>query len=808
MKISYNWLKEFVDFSFTPEELSEILTNTGLEVEGIEKIEAVKGGLVGVIVGEVMSCTKHPDADKLNVTEVFTGSETLQIVCGAPNVAKGQKVLVATVGCTLYPTPEEPFTIKKAKIRGVESNGMICAEDELGIGKDHNGIMVLPTETQPGTLASSYFNFSDDYIFEIGLTPNRADAMGHIGVARDIAAYQSFHFKKKSSVKNPIADKINFPPNSDELKISILDDNCLRYIGLKISGITVSPSPEWLQQRLRSIGVAPINNIVDVTNYVMRELGTPLHAFDAEKLGNKIVVRSANQNETLITFDKIQRTFKGGELVICDENSPVCIAGVLGGFDSGVSQNTKDIFLESAVFDMTSVRKTARLHGINSDASFRFERGVDKTLTELAIRRACQMIVELSGGTIVTSLIDQSNVQYHQNKISFSPEEINSILGTSISDADLEGILLSLDFEITKENNLWTALVPYYRIDVERTCDLAEEVLRIYGFNNVMIPERMTMSVQTQNGIDTHEVKSTIAEFLVANGFVEAMNNSLTKSNYYKEISFLRQHSSEAVRLLNPLSQDLEFLRTSLIPGLLENITYNQNRQSVDLRFFEFGKSYIYNENGYQEKNWLTLVVTGRKNEENWVNSTESTDFYFTKGIAEKLLIRLGLSSKLEYQYNESSLLSELVIGSIHKKQLLNIGKLNQEVQRFFDIKKPVFIVEINWEVLTEILETVKIQFKELPKTFVVRRDFSLLLDKTVGFTEIEKTARQIDKKLLRDINLFDVYEGDKLEKDKKSYAVSFHFQDDERTLVDKEIDGIMDKIRKALEEKFAAQLR
>jgi phenylalanyl-tRNA synthetase beta chain len=808
MKISYNWLKEFVDFSFTPEELSEILTNTGLEVEGIEKIEAVKGGLVGVIVGEVMSCTKHPDADKLNVTEVFTGSETLQIVCGAPNVAQGQKVLVATVGCTLYPTPEEPFTIKKAKIRGVESNGMICAEDELGIGKDHNGIMVLPTETQPGTLASSYFNFSDDYIFEIGLTPNRADAMGHIGVARDIAAYQSFHFKKKSSVKNPIADKINFPPNNDELKISILDDNCLRYIGVKISGISVSPSPEWLQQRLRSIGVAPINNIVDVTNYVMRELGTPLHAFDAEKLGNKIVVRSANQNETLITLDKIQRTFKGGELVICNENSPVCIAGVLGGFDSGVSQNTKDIFLESAVFDMTSVRKTARLHGINSDASFRFERGVDKTLTELAIRRACQMIVELSGGTITTSLIDQSNVQYHQYKISFSPEEINSILGTSISDADLEGILLSLDFEITKENNLWTALVPYYRIDVERTCDLAEEVLRIYGFNNVMIPERMTMSVQTQTGIDTHEVKSTIAEFLVANGFVEAMNNSLTKSNYYKEISFLRQQSSDAVRLLNPLSQDLEFLRTSLIPGLLENITYNQNRQSVDLRFFEFGKSYINNENGYQEKNWLTLVVTGRKNEENWVNSTESTDFYFTKGIAEKLLIRLGLSSKLEYHYNESPLLSELVIGSIHKKELLSIGKLNQEVQRFFDIKKPVFIVEINWEVLTEILETVKIQFKELPKTFVVRRDFSLLLDKSVGFTEIEKTARQIDKKLLRDINLFDVYEGDKLEKDKKSYAVSFHFQDDERTLVDKEIDGIMDKIRKALEEKFAAQLR
>lgn len=808
MKISYNWLKEFVDFSFTPEELSEILTNTGLEVEGIEKIEAVKGGLAGVIVGEVMSCTKHPDADKLNVTEVFTGSETLQIVCGAPNVAQGQKVLVATVGCTLYPTPEEPFTIKKAKIRGVESNGMICAEDELGIGKDHNGIMVLPKETQPGTLASSYFNFSDDYIFEIGLTPNRADAMGHIGVARDIAAYQSFHLKKKSIVNNPIVDKIEFPTKNDEVKVSILDDNCLRYIGVKISGITVSPSPEWLQQRLRSIGVAPINNIVDVTNYVMRELGTPLHAFDAKKLGNKIVVRTANQNETLITLDKIQRTFKGGELVICDDNSPVCIAGVLGGFESGVTQDTTEIFLESAVFDMTSVRKTARLHGINSDASFRFERGVDKTLTELAIRRACQMIVELSGGTIVTSLIDQTKVPYHQNKITFSPKEINTILGTNISDADLEGILSSLDFEITKENALWTAIVPFYRIDVERTCDLAEEVLRIYGFNNVVIPERMTMSVQTQSGINGHQVKSTTSEFLVANGFIEAMNNSLTKSNYFKDISYFKQQAPKAVQLLNPLSQELEFLRTSLVPGLLENITYNQNRQAVDLRFFEFGKSYSTNENGYQEKNWLTLVVTGRKNEENWVNGSELTDFYFTKGIAEKLLIRLGLSSKLEYQYNENSLFSEIAIGSIHKKELLTIGKLNHDVQYFFDIKKPVFIVELDWEVLIEILGTVKIQFKELPKTFVVRRDFSLLLNKSVKFTEIEKIASQIDKKLLRNINLFDVYEGDKLDKNKKSYAVSFYFQDDERTLTDKEIDGVMEKIRISLEERLSAQLR
>jgi len=805
MKISYNWLKEFVDFSFTPEELSEILTNTGLEVEGIEKIEAIKGGLAGVIVGEVMSCTKHPDADKLNVTEVFTGSETLQIVCGAPNVAQGQKVLVATVGCTLYPTPEEPFTIKKAKIRGVESNGMICAEDELGIGKDHNGIMVLPIETQPGTLASSYFNFSDDYIFEIGLTPNRADAMGHIGVARDIAAYQSFHFKKKSSVKNPNSDKVSFPPISDELKTSILDDNCLRYIGVKISGITVSPSPEWLQQRLRSIGVTPINNIVDVTNYVMRELGTPLHAFDAKKVGNKIVVRSANQNETLITLDKIQRTFKGGELVICDENSPVCIAGVLGGFDSGVSQNTKDIFLESAVFDMTSVRKTARLHGINSDASFRFERGVDKTLTELAIRRACQMIVELSGGTITTSLVDQSKVTFCKNKISFSPEEINSILGTYISDADLEGILSSLDFEITKENYLWTAAVPLYRIDVERTCDIAEEVLRIYGFNNVDISDSMKISIPK---IGINDCRKRISSFLVNQGFFEAMNNSMISSSVRTFFTSQDNSNLNDITVLNPLSKELGVMRFSLLPGLLENLKHNQNRQNTNLRLFEFGKTYSKLNNEYFERNLISGIVTGNKMEENWINSKSEVDFYYLKGIIENILSQLSPknTSISNSQYHSNSSVGLLYI--INGRTIGQIGIMDNSILNHYSIKKPVYYFEFDIDELNQLFNNNSLNYKELPKAFYLRRDISIIIKNSVTFEEIKNTSFGVENRILIDVNLFDVYKDKNIPDGYKSYSISYLFQHEEKTLTDNYVDSIISKIMNSIEKTFDAKRR
>ena len=808
MKISFNWLKEFIEIPYTPERVAEILTDTGLEVEGIEKIESVKGGLTGVVVGEVISCDKHPDADKLNITEVFIGSDKLQIVCGASNVAVGQKVLVATVGCTLYPSPEEPFTIKKAKIRGVESNGMICAEDELGLGNDHNGIMVLPKDTSPGLPAAEFFKFSDDFIFEIGLTPNRSDAMGHIGVARDLAAYLSFHNKTQIKVKNHQPKLLVDKHATSNLHVDIVDPNCHRYMGVRISGVTISPSPEWLQQKLRSLGVSPINNVVDITNYVMRELGTPLHAFDASILGEKVVVRPAEPNEKLVTLDKVERSFKGGEMLICDEKSPVCIAGVMGGLHSGVSEKTCDIFLEAAVFDMVAVRKTARLHGINSDSSFRFERGVDRTLTELAIHRAGSLILDIAGGTLSSPLIDKQTTEFEEKVVDITPEDINSLLGTSISDKELEDILCSLDFKIEKKNTKWVVNVPLYRIDVVRPCDIAEEVLRIYGFNNVAIPERMHMSIQTRNGIDQEDVRSTISEFLVANGFLEAMNNSLTKGIYFQEIEFLQKEKASAVKLLNPLSQDLDYLRASLIPGLLENIAYNQNRQAVDLKFFEFGKSYKEISGKYIEESWLTLAITGRKNEENWINDSKLTDFYFVKGIVEKILVRMGLAAKTIFKPTEDNIFSEGLTGSIYKKDLIKIGQVAEDIQEYFGIKKPVFIVEINWKKFLQTLETVTIAYTELPKSFVVRRDFSLLLGKEINFSEIEHISRKIDSQLLKNVNLFDVYEGEKLEKDKKSYAVSFHFQHSEKTLTDNEIDSIMGKIRKALEQELGAQLR
>ena len=808
MKISLDWLKEFIDLTLSPEEIASILTSTGLEVESFEKLEIVKGGLNGVVIGEVVSCKKHHDADKLKITEVFIGYETLQIVCGAPNVSKNQKVLVATVGSTLYPSPDAPFSIKKSKIRGVESNGMICAEDELGVGNDHNGIMVLPNDVIPGTKASEYFNFSSDYIFEIGLTPNRSDALGHLGVARDIAAYLTYHNKEAVSLKKPPITSLNSIINNNKLKVEVIDSNCLRYMGIRVSNVSILPSPEWLQQRLRSIGVAPINNVVDITNFVMRELGTPLHAFDSKVIGNHIVVRTAKNNEKLTTLDKQNRIFNGTEMLICSDKSAACIAGVMGGIESGVSNETKEIFLESAVFDMVSIRKTARLHGINSDASFRFERGVDRSLTEMALLRACYLILEIAGGQISSELIDIQKEKINEKYISFNPEEINQLLGTTISHDDIEKILISLDFVITKDKNDWNVKIPIYRIDVERVCDIAEEVLRIYGFNNVEVPEKMAISIQEQKGIDEFKVRGIISEFLVSKGFAEAMNNSLSKKDYYNKLLFYQESKDQAVKLLNPLSQDLEILRQSLIPGLLENISFNQNRQSNDLKLFEYGNTYHRISNDYRENNWLTIVMTGKKHEENWINNSNLTDFFYVKGIAENLMSRLGFLNKLEFINAEDSHFSSCLSGVFLRNEILKIGQLSLDYQKYFDLKNTVFVININWKNLIDALNTIRITFKELPKSFVVRRDFSLLLDKKIEFSEIQSIAKKTEKNILKKVNLFDVYEGEKLEKNKKSYAVSFHFQDGDKTLKDNEVDSIMEKIRSALEKQLGAQLR
>ncbi|MFM7467496.1 MAG: phenylalanine--tRNA ligase subunit beta, partial [Crocinitomicaceae bacterium] len=583
------------------------------------------------------------------------------------------------------------------------------------------------------------------------------------------------------------------------------DDNCLRYIGVKISGITVSPSPEWLQQRLRSIGVAPINNIVDVTNYVMRELGTPLHAFDAKKVGNKIVVRSANQNETLITLDKIQRTFKGGELVICDENSPVCIAGVLGGFDSGVSQDTTDIILESAVFDMTSVRKTARLHGINSDASFRFERGVDRTLTELATLRACQMIVELSGGTITTSLVDQSKVAFSQNKISFSPEEINSILGTNISDADIEGILSSLDFEITKENNLWTAAVPLYRIDVERTCDIAEEVLRIYGFNNVGISDSMKISIPK---IGINDCRKRISSFLVNQGFFEAMNNSMISSSVRTFFTTQDNSNLNDIAVLNPLSKELDVMRFSLLPGLLENLKHNQNRQNTNLRLFEFGKTYSKLNNEYCERNLISGIVTGNKMEENWINSKSEVDFYYLKGIIENILSQLSPENRSitnsPYRSNSSVGLMYIING----RTIGQIGIMDNSILNHYSIKKPVYYFEFDIDELNQLFNNNTLNSKELPKTFYLRRDISIIIKNSVTFEEIKNTSFGVENRILINVNLFDVYKDKNIPEGYKSYSISYLFQHEEKTLTDNYVDSIISKIMNSLEKTFDAKRR
>jgi len=790
-----------VDFSYSPEELAEILTNTGLEVENTEKIEVVKGALAGVVVGEVLSCSQHPDADKLYVTQVYTGQEALQIVCGAPNVSKGQKVLVATVGSTIYPFSENPVTIKKAKIRGIESNGMLCAEDELGIGTDHNGIMVLPSETQPGTLASSYFNFDVDYVFEIGLTPNRADAMGHIGVARDLAAYQSFHSKQKSKVKAPFTRNINFPQSQGGINISVIDDNCMRYMGVQLSGIKVSPSPDWLQRRLRSVGVSPVNNVVDVTNYVMRELGTPLHAFDASKLGNSVVIRSAIKGEELVTLDKIKRTFKGGELLICDNNSPMCIAGVLGGQESGISEGTSDIFLESAVFDMTAVRKTARLHGINSDASFRFERGVDKSLTEIAIRRACQLLIDIAGATITSSLFDKSQIKFAQKTIEFSPAEINSILGARISETELEEILISLDFEIAKEDQIWKVLVPHCRIDVERTCDLAEEVLRIYGFNTIEAPEKMAISLPNSR---PNDCRQKMANYLVSNGFYEAMNNSMTSPDYASLIPV----EQEIVKITNPLSQDLQVMRFSLLPGLLENIVHNQNRQVSDMKLFEFGKTYTASKGTFVEKNIIAGILTGKKMEENWINSQDDVDFFFAKGIVENMLDALFSFDSLE-TFQPAVEIFDYGFNYAHNNvKIGEIGKVSNRIASEFNIKKPVYFFQFEIEALNLLYNKQCIEFQELPKTFFLRRDLSLLVKNVVSYEEIKKSCFNVEKHLLTKINLFDVYEGDKIENGFKSYAISCYFQHAERTLTDKTVDDIMQKIIFALKKEHGALLR
>lgn len=810
MKISYNWLKQYVNTTKTPEEVGRILTDTGLEVEGIHKIESVKGGLEGVVIGQVLTCEQHPDADRLKVTTVDTGKDTLQIVCGAPNVAVGQKVIVATVGTTLYPNPQEPFKIKKSKIRGIDSEGMLCAEDELGLGESHDGILVLSDDSAVGTAAASYFQLEDDYQLEIGLTPNRADAMGHIGVARDLVAYLNVHEDAGLSINWPSIEEFTIDSNEIPIKVEVKDkEACPRYTGLSINNVKVEASPAWLQNRLRSIGLSPINNIVDITNFVMMELGTPLHAFDAVKVGANVIVRSAEKGEKFVTLDDVERQLLPSDLMIANETDSMCIAGVFGGIKSGVSENTSSIFLESAFFNPVSVRKTAKAHGLSTDASFRFERGVDPNLTLYALKRAANLIKEVAGGTVAMDIYDSNPCDVSHRKVKFIEQRCNALIGEKMNPMIIEKILTSLDIIIeSKEGAEWTLLIPAYRVDVTREADVIEEVLRIYGFNNVSLPSKLNSSLNVFEKPDKEKVQNTISEVLVGLGFVETMHNSLTKSNFITDLGADVAKEEYNVSILNPLSQDLDIMRQSLIFNLLETVAHNQNRQNPNLKLFEFGKVYHKYTSGYSENKRLILVLTGDKENENWNSSKGQYTFYSLKGYVGSVLTRLGLDQLSKEKELKKSLLEDGLSLGVLKSDIGQMGWISKKWKKYFGIKNDVFIADLDWDKLIESLQYTKVKFEELPKSFAVRRDFSLLIDEGVQFAQIVEVAKTCDKSILKDVGLFDVYEGDKLEAGKKSYAVSFMFQDQESTLKDQQIDAVMGKIRASLEQKVGAQLR
>jgi phenylalanyl-tRNA synthetase beta chain len=810
MKVAYNWLKQYVDTNLSAEEIGKILTETGLEVESIDKIEAVKGGLEGVFVGEVLSCEKHPDADKLKVTSVTIGGEPLQVVCGAPNVAVGQKVFLATVGATLYPSPDAPLKMKVSKIRGVDSFGMLCAEDELGLGKSHDGILVLDPGIEVGTPASKVFNLEDDYQIEIGLTPNRADAMGHVGVARDIIAYLNFHKKENLTLKMP--DTSAFKVENTTLVIDVSVENpelCARYVGTTLKNVTIKPSPEWLQKSLRVIGISPINNVVDVTNYVMRELGTPLHAFDVRSLHGKISVKLAHEGEKFTTLDGVERTLSADNLMVTNGSKSLCIAGVFGGTESGIKEDTTQIFLESAYFNPVSVRKTAKFHGLNTDASFRFERGVDPELTEYALKRAALLIQEIAGGEISMETVDIYPKKFENRTVEFSYDRCNKLIGTTISVNDVDKILSLLDIEVTAvKDGIAQLSIPQYRVDVTREADVIEEVLRIYGFNNVPLPEKLNTSINTFSKPDSEKVQAVLSELLVGKGLVEMLNNSLTTATYVENLGGESLLSARNVKMLNPLSMELDVMRQSLIFNALEVIEHNQNRQHADLKLFEFGKVYHKYESGFAENKRLILVLTGKKEKESWNASKEAVSYYSMKGLANAVFSRLGLNDLVQESALKNSVLQDGMQWTILKKKVGEIGWINPAMKKHFGIKNDVFVADFDWDVILESLQFVKIKYAELPKTFAVRRDFSLVLNAQTTFSEIEAVAKSCDKKILREVALFDVYEGKNLEEGKKSYAVSFTFQDFEQTLKDQQVDSLMEKIRSELEAKLGAKLR
>lgn len=820
MNISYNWLKEYVDFDLTPEEVSAALTSIGLETDGVEEVQSIKGGLEGLVVGEVLTCEPHPNSDHMHITTVDLGEgEPVQIVCGAANVAAGQKVIVATLGTKLY-DGDQSFTIKKSKLRGVESNGMICAEDEIGVGTSHDGIIVLPQDVVPGTLAKDYYNIKSDYVFEVDITPNRADACSHYGVARDLYAWlvQNGY---QTSLHRP--ETSEFKVDNHDMDIDVVVENteaCPRYAGVAIKNVTVKESPEWLQNKLRLIGVRPVNNIVDITNYILHAYGQPMHCFDADKIkGGKILVKTCQEGTKFVTLDEVERKLSERDLMICNAEEPMCIAGVFGGLDSGTTEATKDVFLESAYFHPTWVRKTARRHGLSTDSSFRFERGIDPNGTIYALKEAAILVKELAGGEIASDIKDNYPAPIADFAVELSYEYVNLLVGKVIPAETIKSIVTSLEMKIVAETAESLSLsVPAYRVDVQRPCDVVEDILRIYGYNNVEIPTSLKSSLNVEGEVDKSvKLQNLVSEQLVGCGFNEILNNSLTAASYYDGLETYKPEN--LVRVMNPLSNDLNVMRASLLFGGLECIQHNANRKNADLRFFEFGNCYHFNAEkknpekvlaAYSEELHLGLWLTGKYISNSWAHPDMNSSVYELKAYVLNIFSRLGVNLGAMVFGNLSDDIYSVAI-SIHTrggKLVATFGVLSKKLQKAFDIDNEVYYADINWKELMKAIKGKKVTYTEISKFPAVKRDLALLIDKKVQFAEIEKIAYETDKKLLKSVELFDVYEGKNLEAGKKSYAVSFVLQDENATLNDKQIDKLMQKLIANLQNKLDAKLR
>ena len=821
MNISYNWLKEYADFNLTPEELGAALTSIGLETGGIEEVESIRGGLRGIVIGKVLTCEEHPNSDHLHITTCDLGNgEPTQIVCGAPNVAAGQTVVVATVGTTLYDGDQE-FQIKKSKIRGVESFGMICAEDEIGIGHSHDGIIVLNDDVKPGTPAAEYYNLTSDYVLEVDLTPNRIDAASHYGVARDLCAWLSQN-KGEAKPQRPSVDAFSIDRQDGAIEVAVENaEACPRYAGLTIRNVKVAESPQWLKDRLTAIGQRPINSVVDITNYLLHAMGQPLHCFDLDKVkGDKIVVRNCAEGTTFTTLDEVERKLNSSDLMICNAEEPMCMAGVFGGLDSGVTEGTTSIFLESAYFNPTTVRKTARRHGLNTDSSFRFERGVDPSNTIYVLKLAALMVKEIAGGEICGEIVDIYPNEIKPFPVTLSYEYLNNLIGKEIPTETVDNILRSLEIEIKNRRDGEIDLeVPTYRVDVQRPCDVVEDVLRIYGYNNIEFDNTLHATLSYKTFTDSaNDLRELISNQLTAVGFNEILNNSLSAESYYEGLT--QYPAANCVKLLNPLSNDLNVMRQTLLFGGLESLAHNINRRSSDLMMYEFGNVYHFNPEAestteaplapYSETEKLALWLTGNIRQGNWARSEEAATIYDLKAIVGNIFARLGISTRelTLTEGNEEIYSASLNIATRAGKQLGAMGIVAKAILKKAEIKQEVLFAELDWNAIVKLAVKKKVTFAPLPKTQPVKRDLALLIDNTVTMAQIEAVVRESERKLLKDVTLFDVYEGKNLPEGKKSYAIAMTIQDDEKTLQDKQIEAVMNKIITNLEKRLGASLR